>query len=50
MDYDSSQMVPGLVQDIIYLTTVLNSCVNPIIYGMYFYTGSKRRNNASRVR
>ena len=50
VDYESSQMVPGLVQDIIYLTAVLNSCVNPIIYGMYFYTGTKRRHNASRVR
>ena len=35
-------MVPGLVQDIIYLTAVLNSCVNLIIYGMYSYTGTKR--------
>ena len=37
LDYEASQLVPGLVQDVIYLTAVLNSCVNPVIYGMYYY-------------
>ena len=37
LDYEASQLVPGLVQDVIYLTAVLNSCINPVIYGMYYY-------------
>ena len=44
--------VPGLVLDILHLTAVLNSCVNPIIYGIYFYVenrhGSARQTNTSR--
>ena len=44
--------VPGLVLDILYLTAVLNSCVNPIIYGIYFYVenrpGNAGQTNTSR--
>ena len=43
--------VPGLVQDILYLTAVLNTCINPLIYGVYYYSerGSQyTRDNSSR--
>ena len=33
--------VPGLVQDILYLTAILNSCINPVIYGVYYYSRDK---------
>ena len=38
-----SIQVPGIVQDILYLTAVCNSCANPVIYGMYFYKETHRR-------
>ena len=38
--------VPGLVQDILYLTAVFNTCINPLIYGVYYY--SERRSQDSR--
>ena len=34
-------MVPGFVQDILYLTAVLNSCLNPLIYGLFYYSERK---------
>ena len=40
--------VPGGVQDILYLTAVLNSCINPLIYGAYYYCDTTNtRNNIS---
>lgn len=33
--------IPVIVKDILYLTAVLNSCINPIIYGVYHF--SERR-------
>ena len=33
--------IPVIVKDILYLTAVLNSCINPIIYGVYYF--SERR-------
>ena len=30
--------VPASVQDILYLTAVLNTCINPFIYGVYYYS------------
>ena len=32
--YFSTIQVPVIVKDILYLTAVLNSCMNPIIYGV----------------
>ena len=32
--YFSTTQVPVIVKDILYLTAVLNSCMNPIIYGV----------------
>ena len=29
--------VPAPVQDILYLTAAVNSCINPFIYGVYYY-------------
>ena len=28
-----------ILRDILYLTSVLNSCINPFIYGVYYLTG-----------
>ena len=30
--------VPGIVQEVIYLTAGLNSCLNPLLYGAYYYS------------
>ena len=30
--------VPGLVQDILYLTAMLNTTINPLIYGVYYFS------------
>ena len=27
-----------IVKDILYLTAVLNSCINPVIYGAYYFS------------
>ena len=40
---ESARQVPGLVLDLLYLTAVFNSCVNPLIYGVYYYSESKAR-------
>ena len=37
--------VPPWVRDVLYLTAVLNSCINPIIYGVYYSTERKKRPN-----
>ena len=37
LDYEASQLVLGLEQKVIYLTAILNSYVNPVIYRMYYY-------------
>ena len=41
--YDFYLEVPSLLRDILYLTAVLNSSVNPIIYGLYFYREDRNR-------
>ena len=33
---ETAEQVPGWVQDILYLTAVFNSCINPLIYGHYY--------------
>ena len=33
---ESAAWVPAWVQDLLYLTAVLNSCLNPVVYG-YVY-------------
>ena len=42
--------VPGVVQDILYLTAILNSCINPLIYGVYYYRDKDNRRRAGTVR
>ena len=32
--------IPAWVRDVLYLTAVLNSCINPIIYGVYYFSGT----------
>ena len=41
LDKESAAQVPGSVQDILYLTAVFNSCLNPLIYGVYYYTDNR---------
>jgi hypothetical protein len=41
LDTESAAGVPGSVQDILYLTAVFNSCLNPLIYGVYYYTENR---------
>ena len=30
--------VPGIIQEVIYLTAGLNSVLNPLLYGAYYYS------------
>ena len=43
MDKAGAGQVPGPVQDILYLTAVFNSCVNPFIYGASYYNEARNR-------
>ena len=50
---EAAEQVPGWIQDILYLTAVLNSCLNPLVYGHYYLSEKRRRhedNKASRPR
>mgnify|MGYP003329670918 CR=1 FL=1 len=31
--------IQPILRDVLYLTSVLNSCINPFIYGVYYLTG-----------
>jgi len=42
LDQESASQVPEPLQDILFLTACLNSCINPLIYGGYYYTESKK--------
>ena len=33
--------VPPALRDVLYLTAVLNSCINPGIYGVYYFSERK---------
>ena len=37
LDPSTSSRIPVWVSDWMLLTAVLNSCVNPLIYGWYYY-------------
>ena len=50
MFFLSCTQVPGFVQDILYLTAVLNSCINPLIYGGYFYMERRNRERINAFR
>ena len=36
IDKISARKVPPIVQDLLYMTAVLNSCINPFVYGLYY--------------
>ena len=38
IDITSAREVPLIVQDILYCTAVLNSCINPFVYGLYYHS------------
>ena len=40
---DCDFQVPGVVQDILYMTAIFNSCINPLIYGVYYYQESRSK-------
>lgn len=44
---ESAASVPGWVQDFLYLTAVLNSCINPVVYGHYYHGERKGRHRDS---
>ena len=46
---ESAASVPGWVQDLFYLTAVLNSCINPVVYGHYYHGERRRRTESSRT-
>lgn len=51
-DWEASNLL-SYFKDLLYLTGVFTSCVNPIIYGLYFHSGQRdwtgqRLNNISR--
>ena len=50
LQYPSNNLplqVPPPVQDILYLTACLNSCINPFIYGVYYYSEKTSTNRGS---
>ena len=46
---ESAASVPGWVQDLFYLTAVLNSCINPVVYGHYYHGERRRQTESSRT-
>ena len=42
--------VPALVQEILYLTAVLNTCTNPLIYGVYYFSENSGGRGDRRLR
>ena len=42
-DEKTVQNVSPIVQDILFLTAVLNSCLNPFVYGGFYVRNVKRR-------
>jgi len=48
VDKQSARRVPGVAQDILYLTAVFNSCLNPFIYGVYYYSERRTRRQDSK--
>ena len=46
---ESAASVPGWVQDFLYLTAVLNSCINPVVYGHYYHGERRGRHRESTV-
>ena len=43
IDKETASLVPGLVQDVLYLTAVLNTCINPLVYGLYYHSDNCSR-------
>ena len=39
------RIVPGIVHEVIYSTAGLNSCLNPLLYGAYYYSKIKNRSS-----
>lgn len=43
VDEDSVQKVSPIVQDILFLTAVLNSCINPFVYGGFYVKNFRKQ-------
>lgn len=43
LDEDSVQKVSPVVQDILFLTAVLNSCINPFVYGGFYVKNFRKQ-------
>ena len=42
--------IPGIVQEMIYLTAVFNSCLNSFVYGAFYYTDPPQPVPSTRAR
>ena len=47
IDKTSARKVPPIVQDILYVTAMLNSCINPFVYGLYYHSDRMPQNRVS---
>ncbi len=43
IDENSVQKVSPMVQDILFLTAVLNSCINPFVYGGFYFKNFRKQ-------
>merc|ERR1712107_233977 len=44
---NTSDKIDPILRDVLYLTAVLNSCINPFIYGTYYLSGGLRKGPTS---
>lgn len=49
LDEDSVGQVSPIVQDALFLTAVLNSCINPFVYGGFYFKTLTAANNGLRL-
>ena len=47
LDEQTVQNVSPIVQDILFLTAVLNSCLNPFVYGGFYIKKSQMQRNTA---
>ncbi|QQP34575.1 Putative gonadotropin-releasing hormone receptor [Caligus rogercresseyi] len=45
LDPETVKGVSSEIQDVLFLTAVLNSCINPLVYGSFYLRIFNRKNN-----
>ena len=50
IDEKSVQKVSPIVQDILFLTAVLNSCINPFVYGGFYFKNFRKQMSERQAR